>query len=365
METITVETRTQPHSYDVIIEAGLLRRLGALVGAAAPAHRYVVIADAQVEHYWGARALAALEQAGLRAELLSFPPGEPHKTRETWRALTDQMFGLGLGRDSAVIALGGGVTGDVAGFVAATYMRGLPVVQVPTTLLAMIDASVGGKTGVDVPAGKNLVGAFLQPRLVLIDPDTLDTLPPVELVNGLAEAVKHGAIADRAYFDWLASMPALSDPQSRLRLIRDSVRIKASFVAADVLESGPRAALNFGHTIGHALELAAGFGLAHGQAVSIGMITEATLGERLGVTKMGTARLLADTLRACGLETAPPAGAAAALEATLLDKKARGGKARFVLLSEIGAVARGPAGEWSFPADPGLVAEVLADRGQA
>lgn len=365
METIRVETEARPASYDVIIQAGALRRLGELVRAAAPAHRYVVIADSQVERHWGVTALAALEQAGLRADLLSFPQGEAHKTRETWSALTDRMLGLGVGRDSVVVALGGGVTGDVAGFVAATYMRGLPCVQVPTSLLAMIDAAVGGKTGVDAPAGKNLIGAFLQPRLVLIDPETLDTLPQAQLVNGLAEAVKHGAIADQSYFHWLGSESALETREARLRLIGDSVRIKAGFVAADVFENGPRAALNFGHTIGHALELASGFELAHGQAVSIGMVTEATLGERLGITVPGTARELAAVLRNCGLDSALPAGSAAAMTATLLDKKARGGKSRFVLLSGIGTVARPADGAWSFEADPALVAEVITDGQQA
>src|SRR5690606_4159708 len=198
----------------------------------------------------------------------------------------------GFGRDCCVIALGGGVAGDIAGFVAATYMRGVPFVQLPTTLLAMIDASVGGKTGVDTAAGKNLVGAFHAPRIVIIDPLTLRTLPETELRSGLAEAVKHGAILDAAYFDWIADHvdDLLARDHAALEyLIARSVDLKANVVSEDPLESDRRAILNFGHTVGHALERCTNYRLPHGFAVSAGMCAEAALGQAAGFTNRGAA----------------------------------------------------------------------------
>lgn len=337
----------------ITIQPGSLTRLAEHARRAAPAHRYVVITDSNVEPLWGRSAADALRNAGLQADLLSFAAGEANKTRDTWATLTDRMLALGVGRDAAVIAVGGGVVGDVAGFVAATYMRGLPVIQVPTTLLAMIDASIGGKTGVDSPAGKNLIGAFHQPALVFIDTETLSTLPESELINGMAEAVKHGAIADRAYFD------ALLGSRSYPAIVEGSIRIKQSFVEQDPREQGARAALNFGHTIGHALELATGYALPHGHAVAIGMVIEARLGERIGVSAPGTGSELERALTLVGLPTRLPRGLPP-LD-TQLDKKARAGRARFVLLAHIGEVARGADGGWTFELDPSLVSAVLSD----
>src|SRR2546426_11912499 len=190
-------------SYDIVIGRGLLADLTAFVKAACPAGRYVVITDSHVARLFGEKLVERCHDAGLRVELFEFPAGEWNKTRETWALLSDRMLAAQIGRDSAVIALGGGVVGDVAGFVAATYLRGIPCVQVPTTLLAMIDSSIGGKTGVDVPAGKNLLGAFHQPHLVVADLDLLGSLSAPQLAAGMAEAVKHGVIADRHYFDAL------------------------------------------------------------------------------------------------------------------------------------------------------------------
>ena len=366
---VRVEAERESASYDVLIEAGALSALGELVHAAAPAHRYVVITDSNVERHWGATVLSAMRAAGRDAALLSFAAGEANKTRDSWSELTDRLLALGAGRDTAVIALGGGVVGDVAGFVAATYMRGLRCVQVPTTLLAMIDASVGGKTGVDTPVGKNLIGAFHQPALVVIDPLTLATLPEAERINGMAEAIKHGAIADRSYFDWLASQVASlspADAERFTRLIADSVRIKAGFVSADPYETGARAALNFGHTIGHALELASNYELPHGHAVAIGMLVETSLGERMGITAQGTADRIRTLVESAGLTSRPDRQHVASISALVkLDKKARAGRARYVLLSEIGAVARGPAGDWTFDVDPSLVSTVLGDTLEA
>ncbi|HVE77600.1 MAG TPA: 3-dehydroquinate synthase, partial [Gemmatimonadaceae bacterium] len=259
--------------YPIVVERGALGRLGEIVRAAAPAHRYVVVTDEQVGPLYAERARAAFGDA----DVLAVPPGEVHKTRESWARLTDAMLARGHGRDTTVVALGGGVVGDLAGFVAATYMRGLPLVQVPTTLLAMIDAAIGGKTGVDTAAGKNLVGAFHPPAAVVADPDVLATLPAPHLRAGLAEAIKHGVVADEAYFDFVReALPSLLAAdgwagESMTELVAVSARIKAEVVSRDERESGLRKVLNFGHTLGHAIEAASGYALLHGEAVAIGM----------------------------------------------------------------------------------------------
>ncbi|HUE95432.1 MAG TPA: 3-dehydroquinate synthase family protein, partial [Longimicrobiaceae bacterium] len=243
----------EARGYEVRIGSGLLARIGRCLEEFCPAHRYVMIADSRVAELYGERVLRAVQESGRPAELITFPAGESHKSRETWSELSDRMLAAGVGRDAAVLALGGGVTGDLAGFVAATYLRGLPLVQLPTTLLAMIDSSVGGKTGVDTPAGKNLIGAFLQPARVIADTDTLRTLPAREVRGGLVEAIKHGAIADAAYFDWIDAERDLLltlDAAAMVELIRRSVEIKADVVGRDEREGGLRKVLNFGHTVG-------------------------------------------------------------------------------------------------------------------
>lgn len=338
-------------AYDVLIESGALGRIGELALQAAPAARYAIISDARVAAIHGEAARAALD-ACAPTELFSFTAGEASKTRTTWAELTDAMLARGFGRDACVVALGGGVTGDLAGFVAATYMRGLPWIQVPSTLLAMIDASIGGKTGVDVTAGKNLVGAFVQPRLVVVDPDLLHTLPAAELRNGMAEAVKHGAIADAAYHDWIgANAPALvrGDAASIPFLVHRSIAIKAGVVSLDPHERGLRASLNFGHTIAHAIERLTDFGVPHGQAVAMGMVAEARIGEAAGVTEAGTTARLTRVLTSLELPDQLPArlDPAALLSAAISDKKTRAARVRWALIARIGEVARGPAGEWT------------------
>lgn len=327
--------------YEVLVGGGLRRFLPHFLESRCPAFSYALITDDTVARLYGTQLLADLRTGGLRVELFSFPAGEEHKTRESWAALCDAMLEAGIGRDGAVIALGGGVVGDLAGFVAATYMRGLPWVQVPTTLLAMIDASVGGKTGVDTHAGKNLVGAFHPPRLVATDLEVLRTLPSTQLGSGLAEAVKHGAIADADYLAWIAdSVESLlaADPAALQRLIVRSVEIKAAMVARDERESGPRKALNFGHTIGHAVEAASGYRLLHGEAVAIGMMVEARIGEALGVTQQDSAAALQSVLTTLVLSTRLPPGIRVeeVLAGTRSDKKARAGRAEYALLERVG-----------------------------
>jgi 3-dehydroquinate synthase len=269
-----------------------------------------------------------------------------------------------MGRDAVVVAVGGGVTGDLAGFVAATYLRGVPVVQVPTSLVAMIDASVGGKTGVDVDAGKNLVGAFHPPRVVVADPRTVATLPRTERAQGLAEALKHGAILDADYLDRLVAEGAElmeGEEEAVHAAVLRSVQLKARVVGEDEREAGIRQILNFGHTLGHVLEAASGYALGHGSAVAAGMVLEAELGERVGVSEPGTREALERALEPFGLGGVP------ALDRPLeelvsylsADKKARAGRPRFVLLERPGTVSR--AGGWSREVDDGAVRALLGE----
>jgi 3-dehydroquinate synthase len=273
------------------------------------------------------------------------------------------MLEAQFGRDAAVLALGGGVTGDVAGFVAATYYRGLPFVQLPTTLLAMIDSSIGGKTGVDVPAGKNLVGAFHQPRFVLADIDLLASLPKPQLASGMAEAIKHGAIRDATYFASLEdSAPVLARDLARLEaIVRGSIEIKAAVVAADEKEAGQRQVLNFGHTVGHAVEALSGFELLHGEAIAIGMAVEARIAESAGLAVNGLTERLTELLERYGLPTAIPGSLStdALLEVMGSDKKVRAGRIRFALPCEIGTVARSDDGAWTVPAEARVIRQVL------
>jgi 3-dehydroquinate synthase len=352
--------------YEVVVRPGALVDLPALLRVAAPAHRYAVVSDSNVAPLWGEAVLGPLREAGLRADLVTVPAGESAKTRATWAHVLDEFLALGLGRDACVLALGGGVVGDLAGFAAATFLRGVSVVQIPTTLLAMVDASVGGKTGIDAPAGKNLIGAFHQPRLVLADPATLGTLPDRELRSGMAEVVKHGAIADERYFDDVVAGCAdlLARKGGALTpVVRRSVEIKASFVAADPFEAGARKALNAGHTLGHAIEALSGYALAHGEAIAIGMVVEARAGERAGITAPGTSGRLEQALAGFGLPTRLPADMepAAVLGAARSDKKARAGRLHYTLLERIGGLARAADGAWTHALDDELVAAALAE----
>ncbi len=268
---------------------------------------------------------------------INLPDGESFKTLATMQAILDRLVEACANRDVAVVALGGGVIGDIAGFAAACYMRGVDFIQVPTTLLAQVDSSVGGKTGVNHPRGKNLIGAFHQPQVVLIDTDTLGTLPERELAAGLAEVIKHGVICDVEFFEWLeANMPRLlaRDPDALAHAIRRCCEIKADVVAEDEREAGRRAILNFGHTFGHAIEHCQGYGeWLHGEAVAAGMVMAA----RLSGLAAGELERLTDVVAAAGLPTGPPAIAARDwLAAMGMDKKVQGKQLRFVLLDAIG-----------------------------
>lgn len=352
--------------YDIVIEEGALATLADRVIGLLDAHRYAVISDSQVARLLGARVLADFDAAGVQAELFEFPAGEWNKSRDQWSDLSDRMLDSGVGRDAAVVALGGGVTGDLAGFVAATYMRGLPIVQIPTTLLAMLDSSVGGKTGVDTEAGKNLIGAFHHPALVVIDPLVLDTLPRMQRLAGLAEGIKTAAILDEGLWQWIeenAERLVAGEVRPLTELVRRTVEHKASVVAADPREGGLRAILNFGHTVGHAIETLEGYTVLHGEAVAAGMRVEARLGEILGVTTPGTAARITGLLEACRLdreweEERRHDEIAAAME---LDKKSRAARPRCVFLETIGTVARDPEGRYTTALDGAALEAPLAD----
>jgi 3-dehydroquinate synthase len=353
--------------YPVRVGPGALAELPLLLEERVGAHRYALIGDRRVVDHHGEAALALVRDAGMPVDAFTFPPGEARKNREEWARLTDALLAAGIGRDGCVLALGGGVTGDLAGFVAATYMRGIPAVQIPTSLVAMMDASVGGKTGVDVPRGKNLVGAFHPPRFVLADTRLARTLPVAERRQGLAEAVKHGAILDPDYLARIhGAGPALlaGDEEATAEAVARSVEIKAEVVGRDEREGGMRQVLNFGHTLAHALEAASGYGLAHGSAVAVGMVLEARLGEAVEVTDPGTADRIEEVLSSLGLPTRPDPGVdpERVVELLVHDKKARGGEPRFVLLDGIGRVHAGTGGtiRWAHPVPTGVVREVLA-----
>lgn len=343
MRRVQVRIRvSEDRSYPICIGAGILRALPRALARLCPAARYAVVTDARVARLHGRPLLSALRRAGIAADLVWFPAGERHKSRRSKERVEDALVRRRHGRDSALLALGGGVVGDLAGFVAATYQRGIPYVQVPTTLLAMLDASVGGKTGVDHPAGKNLIGSFHQPRAVWADVRTLRTLPAREFRAGLAEAVKHAAIADRdllAFLERQASTLARLSPRALERLVERNCRIKARVVMRDERESGLRQILNFGHTIAHALESVAGYRLLHGEAVSLGMAVEATLSARLGGLRPAERDRLHRLLAALGLPVRlpPRVSPGRVLAATYTDKKARAGRPLYALPRRLGS----------------------------
>ena len=339
-------------SYPVYVEAGSLSRLERLAAEHLPRRRVVMIADAAVHELYRAGKLGLPSWTG---PALTFPAGEHSKTRTTWGSLSDSLLEQGYGRDSGLIALGGGVTGDLVGFVAATYMRGLPYIQAPTTLLAMLDASVGGKTGVDTTYGKNLIGAFHPPAAVVADPIVLKTLPERAYRAGLAEAVKHGLIADEAYFAWMekaADALAGRDPAALTRLIWRSVEIKADVVSGDERESGRRAILNAGHTVAHALEQTSNYELPHGEAVALGLVVECQLAEQLGLAPNGLRQRVADLLTRLGLpqQLSPGLDPGSVLGSMATDKKNRGDQIHFALPARVGAMHRAP--EWTIAVPP-------------
>lgn len=325
--------------YQVRIGHGLLGRLGGLLRALGLAGRVAVVTPPLLRDLYGPTVLASLTAAGLTVTLIPMPDGEDNKTLATVAGLYEAFVQAGLDRSSTVVALGGGVVGDVAGFAAATYLRGVTVVQAPTTLLAMVDASIGGKTAVDLPAGKNLVGAFHQPRTVFCDADTLASLPTREMRAGMAEVVKAALLADQDLLATLEAMPAEPRAWPLAEIIQRAVAVKARVVAADPTEQGERITLNLGHTIGHAVEHASCYAYRHGEAVGIGLVGAARLSAVLGLADAALAGRLESLLQRLGLPTACPGLDPAALQSALhVDKKRRQGRLRWVLPVKPGQV---------------------------
>ncbi|MCS6843288.1 MAG: 3-dehydroquinate synthase [Caldilineales bacterium] len=341
---LRIPVRHPNGEYPILIAAGLLVETGqAMLDAGLRPGPCAVVTNPGVAAAHAGRLVQGLEEVGFRPAVVEFPAGEAHKTLATVATLYDAFVAAGLDRRSPVIALGGGVVGDVAGFAAATFLRGVPFVQAPTSLLAMVDASVGGKTGVDLPQGKNLVGAFKQPELVVIDPETLRTLPSDEFRSGLAEVVKHAIIGDPAMFAWMEGRQL--DGAEPLRwglteMIAAAVRVKVAVVEEDPLEQGRRAVLNLGHTFGHALEALSNYQMRHGEAVAVGLAAATRLAARLHVCEAELVDRVERLLERLGLPTRIAAGYAPeqVLAAMATDKKRLSGRLRFVLPRAIGDV---------------------------
>ncbi|MEI6197366.1 MAG: 3-dehydroquinate synthase [Verrucomicrobiota bacterium] len=347
-------------SYAIKVGDGLLSRLGAECAQLKLGQRCAVITDANVGRHFSKAALKSLAASGFEPVLLTVPAGEKSKRLAVVERCYDQLAAHRLERKSFIVALGGGVVGDLAGFVAATYLRGIPFVQVPTTLLAQVDSSVGGKTGVNLRAGKNLVGAFYQPQLVLCDLDTLKTLPKREFISGLGEVIKYGIIYDAILFAQLErNLPKLlrRDAETLAAVIARCCEIKADVVGQDETESGLRAILNFGHTIGHAIENSSGYGkYLHGEAIAIGQVAAARLSQKILSLPSGDVERIEKLFVHAGLPVQiklNPARRKKLFAAMKLDKKVSGGEVKFVLAQKIGKVV------WSQRVPEKLISQVL------
>lgn len=341
----TVDLILPHHRYPIQIGPGLLSELGRMVRDAAPHDRAALIIDDKLTDTHGDAALGSLKAAGYDPVTATMPAGEDHKSLSTVEKLYHPMLDARLERKSPVVAVGGGIVGDTGGFVAASYLRGVPFVQCPTTLLAMVDASVGGKVGVNMPQGKNLIGAFHQPVLVVIDTDTLRTLPKRDFICGLAECIKHGVIRDPELFDWIdQNTDAILnlDSAALVELVERNVRIKAAVVMEDEKEAGVRAHLNYGHTFAHAIEAGTEYGrYLHGEAVSLGMVAAARLAADTGRCDASVADRLTALLDKVGLPTSADDLPATEklMDIMRSDKKVADGKVRLVLPDRLGAVS--------------------------
>ncbi|NIA08863.1 MAG: 3-dehydroquinate synthase [Nitrospiraceae bacterium] len=337
--TVTVPLST--NAYDILIGQGILVDLGKDLKERFPAPRYIIITDSNVEKCLGTDLLDLLRHDQLEVDMLVFPAGEESKNIATVIDLARKMVDLGADRQTTILALGGGVTGDIAAFLASIYMRGIPMLQIPTTLLAQVDSSVGGKTGVDLPEGKNLIGTFLQPKRVYADINTLTTLPQAEVRNGLAEVVKYGVIKSPKLFELLEEkgQDILDiEPQVTAHVVFSSCSIKAEVVAKDEREGDLRRVLNFGHTVGHAVEAAALYQIPHGEAIAIGMVVASRISVAKDLMPMKDLERLISLLKRLNLPREIPQGLHTEKLIGLLqhDKKARAGKISFVLCKGIG-----------------------------
>ncbi|MDA2920071.1 3-dehydroquinate synthase [Desulfobacterota bacterium AH_259_B03_O07] len=345
MERIKVNLRkTEDNSYEIVIGKKLLKKIPLELKKNNLAHSYAIITDSNVSSIYGKKLIEQFKKSKIKTILISFPAGEKSKNRGTKVIIENEMLKAGMARDSAVIALGGGVVGDVAGFVAATFNRGIPYVQVPTTLVASVDSSIGGKTGIDTLYGKNLIGAFHQPYRVYIDVETLTTLDKKEIREGLAEIIKYCVIRDEKLFGFIEkNMNKIFSyrPEILIPVIKKCCEIKGNIVELDEKESNLRKILNFGHTIGHAIENLLDYKITHGESISMGMITEGKIALQLGILKREDLERLHNLLKKAGLPTRFPVRMdLKKMMATMkLDKKARRGKIEMVLPKKIGEMS--------------------------
>ncbi len=336
MEPITIPVNTG-RPYEIKLGRGLLKQAGALIREVHNGAKALIVCDSNVAPLYAPTVRDSLIRAGYRTvTVLTFPAGEQHKRLETVMHMYTALANNRFDRSDVIVALGGGVTGDMAGYAAATWMRGIPFVQIPTSLLAQVDSSIGGKTGVDIKEGKNLVGAFWQPIRVIADIDTLSTLPKDYVTDGMGEVVKSACIRDKTLFELLEKDQEFS-PELLMEIVKRCMMVKCRVVENDEHESGERKLLNFGHTLGHALEKHMNYrGVSHGCAVSIGMVTVTAASERNGLTEAGTTARLAALCKKFGLPTKAPCDTAAYLDAVKLDKKCVGGSVDLVLMRGVG-----------------------------
>ena len=343
----TVRVGLGERAYDVVVGGGLLDKAGVLLAPLLKQGRTAIVSDATVWKLHGERLTKALAAAGISSQAIVVPPGEPSKSWDGLAEVSDRLLELELDRGDLIVAFGGGVVGDLAGFAAAIYKRGIDFVQIPTTLLAQVDSSVGGKTAIDTPRGKNLIGAFHQPKLVLADLDLLATLPEREMRAGYAEVIKYGLLGDFAFFEWLETNgPAVlaGDPDALAYAVARSVEMKAEIVEADEKEAGRRALLNLGHTFGHALEAETGYGeaLLHGEAVAAGSAIAFRFSAAQGLCSTQDAQRAESAIAAAGLPTRLDQVGSGAFDAVKLvrhmgqDKKAEGGRLTFILARALG-----------------------------
>lgn len=356
--------KTVDYSYPIEIKTGLLEEAASRIRDLFAGHPCALVSDSNVFPLYGKQLAAELREHGHTVVEIGFPAGEQSKCRAVKEQIEDRMLDAGLGRDCFLVALGGGVTGDMGGFVAATYMRGIPFVGIPTSLLAQVDSSVGGKTGLDVPQGKNLIGAFHQPGMVLIDPGVLRSLPPVEYRSGLGEVVKHALMFDADLVELLQQQRQQVldvEPTVMARVVEKNCRIKARVVEKDEREGGMRKLLNFGHTVGHALETVHSYRIPHGTAVLHGMFLESLILERANLLEGDTARsiraLCSSYLEGC--DPLPPVGPGDLQGAMRLDKKNRAGAIHFVFPAQVGK-PYSRDGQYAFPVADDIILEGLA-----
>lgn len=356
MKRLTINLPSTP--YDILIQRGLLSQVGELCKAALPkARTLAVVTDSNVAPLYGQQVIASLQGAGFSATLFTVPAGESSKSMSMLEYLYESFMELGLTRTDAVVALGGGVVGDLAGFAASTVLRGVDFIQIPTTLLSQVDSSVGGKVAIDLKAGKNLAGAFWHPKLVVMDPDVLDTLPDQTFADGMAEVVKYGCIFDKDFYEFLKNQPTRPELMANIEsILYTCCDLKRKVVVEDERDTGMRMLLNFGHTLGHAYELAGNYtDYTHGQGVAAGMVDMVELGISLGITPPEVLEDLKELLTALSLPVSIPCTQATYAAAVGLDKKGSGGAITLILLKAMGE-------GFLYPMEKGELLDYLANH---